>query len=72
MTTTVARDARGVSHVVAYEPLVEASLHPTELTTLCGVKGRWKHLTLWWSPLMMTMLPGEVDCMACLVAEARR
>ena len=68
MTQGIARDARGVSHALS----CDAMDNPGEISTLCGVKGRLKHLTAWWSPLTIELVPGEVDCMACLVAEARQ
>lgn len=71
-TRTVAVDARGVSHAPILEPFMNALTHPGELVTACGTTARWRHLTSWWSPLVMTMAPGQVDCMACLVAEARQ
>lgn len=66
----VAIDPRGIAHAVAW------GIHtrPGNLVTECGVQARWKHLTLWWSPLVMegdSRLNRQVDCMACLVAEAR-
>jgi hypothetical protein len=67
----VAIDPRGVAHAVKFDP----SAHPGELCTACGIQARWRRLTLWWSPLVMddeSRLNRPVDCMACLVVEARR
>ncbi len=61
-STQVAIDPRGVTHAVKFEPIP----HPGELRTECGAPARWKRLTLWWSP------PVPVDCMSCLVVEAKK
>lgn len=72
MTQDIARDARGVSHALAFETFSDALRRPAELTTLCRTRGLWRHLITWWSPLAMELMPGQVDCIACLIAEARR
>lgn len=71
----VAIDVRLVSHAWFANPVREylGGLPLVgELTTLCGIRGRWQHLTAWWSPLLMVRKRGTVNCMTCLVAEARQ
>lgn len=63
----IAIDVRRVSHAI-----MALSDPPGELETLCGIRGRWLHLTMWWSPLVMVMKTGTVNCMTCLVKEARQ
>lgn len=65
---TAATDARGVTHALSCE-LADT---PGEITALCGTRGRWVRMTTWWSPLLMTEASCPVDCMACLIAQARR
>ena len=63
-------DCRGIVHIVAWG----ITTRPSELITECGITARWKHLTLWWSPAVMS-LPEDTDdvatCMTCLVSVSR-
>lgn len=64
MDTVKAVDVYGVTHAVLYQ-------EDHTLVTFCKSIARWKHLTAWWSPLVMSQADNGaiVDCMACLVAE---
>lgn len=67
----VAIDQLGVAHAVKLELAVRLG----ELRTACGIQARWRSLTLWSPGLVMddeNRLHRLVDCMTCLVAEARR
>lgn len=60
-TRQVAIDSCGVAHAVAI--VLRLWEHPTSLSTKCGI-------TL--SMEETSRLNGQVNCMACLVAEARQ
>lgn len=63
----LAVDCFGITHLVSpwhYEA--------GELLTECGVVARWKDLTFWWSPVVMTRTSPDdpITCMTCLVSES--
>jgi hypothetical protein len=70
VTLELAVDYHGITHVVA----PRRTVRPGELITECGVTARWKDLTLWWSPLVMSRAENPDDvatCMTCLVSVSR-